>query len=348
MQENRVTSENKVEVLASSRRQSWVTVEEGICTPRAGIFTSDSILSIASTLLDQPPWLEARYLYDSRGSSLFEEICNLPEYYLTRTENQILASHAAEVLESAPVDCLLELGAGYSVKTRHLLQQQVLQRGGGTYAPVEVSLDALKASQEGVTEEYPELEFHGLNARYEQALADVNRENSTLFIFLGSTLGNMMRMELTTFLNCLSSAMSPGAFLLLGVDRVKDPQILQRAYDDSAGITRQFICNVLLNINNLTGSGFRTEDFVYEPVYNPHWQQMELYLTAERSFSLEFPTLGISREWHKGEKLLVEVSRKFEPSRLAVQLRSYGLELTRQWSDPRSWFSLLLFRKSAR
>ena len=142
------------------------------------------------TLFDQPRWLEAYHLYDDQGSALFERICELPEYYLTRTENSILERNAGRIIASAPAQALVELGAGYAKKTIHLLKEQARQRGSGIFAPIDVSLPGLVAARDFTTANFPELRFNGLHALYEDGFSSVAKDIPTLFIFLGSTIGN--------------------------------------------------------------------------------------------------------------------------------------------------------------
>ena len=213
-------------------------------------------LSILTTLWDQPRWLEAYHLYDQRGSELFEEICRLPEYYLTRTENGILETHAADIIAAAPMECVVELGAGYSKKTVHLLTEQTRRRGPSIFAPIDVSVSALLASQTAVRKDFPDIEFHGLHARYEEGFNAVKPSMPTLFVFLGSTIGNFNHTDFPRFFRALAAAMGPDDFLLLGADRVKPVKLLEDAYNDSRGITAEFILNVFRNINRRMRSNF--------------------------------------------------------------------------------------------
>ena len=155
-------------IFAAEQRSRWRYNAPGIWSLEGADLDSVPIFSILTTLWDQPRWLEAYHLYDEHGSELFEEICHLQEYYLTRTENGILESHAADIVAAAPVECVVELGAGYSKKTVHLLTEQTRRRGRSIFAPIDVSRSALLASQRAVQRDFPEIEFHGLHARYEE------------------------------------------------------------------------------------------------------------------------------------------------------------------------------------
>ncbi len=307
----------------------------------------DPALSILRTLLDQPRWLEPRYLYDERGSRLFERICELPEYYLTRTENSILAEKAGEMIAAAPVKCIVELGAGSSKKTMHLLREQVRQRKGGTFTPIDVSLASLTASRDVIKQELPQLKFQGLHARYEEGISSIDKRLPTLFIFLGSSVGNFNRSEFVRFFHHLSQSMGPRDFFLLGVDRVKEAAILEKAYNDSQGVTADFILNVFHNINRLMKSNFDSKKMRYYSWYNPEWQQIEMFAVSTIKQEIGFPSHAASFVWEKDDRILVEISRKLEPARLQQQLPYFDLKPVGHFTDPKEWFSLLLFRKSS-
>ena len=299
------------------------------------------------TLFDQPRWLEAYHLYDDQGSELFERICELPEYYLTRTENSILERNAGRIIASAPAEALVELGAGYSKKTIHLLKEQARQRGSGIFAPIDVSLPGLVAARDFTAANLPELRFNGLHALYEDGFSSVAKDIPTLFIFLGSTIGNFTPPTFIRFFTQLAQAMGPNDYLLLGADRIKDTGVLERAYDDSQGITAEFILNVFLNVNRLTGGNFDTAKMRYHSWYNPEWAQIEMYAIATAPQEICFAKFDASFHWPKDQRILVEISRKFEPARLQRQLTFFGLSPVDQYTDAKDWYSLLLFKKSS-
>jgi dimethylhistidine N-methyltransferase len=335
-------------IFTPSRRSQWRSKEPSIWTLDGGLDNQDPTLSILRTLLDQPRWLEPYHLYDKVGSQLFERICKLPEYYLTRTEDAILAERASDMIAAAPVECIVELGAGFSKKTRHLLRQQVRQRHGGTFAPIDVSLTGLIASRNAITDHFPQLTFQGLHARYEEGIGSIEKSLPTLFVFLGSSLGNFNRSEFVRFFTHLSAAMGPKDFLLLGADRVKEAQTLEKAYNDTQRLTADFILNVFQNINRLAGSNFEASKMRYQSWYNPEWQQVEMYAVSTAGQEIHFPPMATSFVWEKEDKILVEISRKFDPLRLRDQLRFFGLELVEHFTDAKKWFSVLLFQRADR
>ncbi len=338
--------ENLPNLFAPDARSRWQAAAPGIWSADGAASDSTPALSILTTLWDQPRWLEAYHLYDQRGSELFEQICDLPEYYLTRTENAILEKYAGAIVERAPVVCLVELGAGYSKKTVHLLTAQLRRRGPSLFAPIDVSRAGLIASRDAVRRDFPEIEFHGLHARYEEGFRAIDKELPTLFVFLGSTIGNFNRTDFPRFFRALAAAMGPRDYLLLGADRVKPATLLEAAYNDSRGVTAEFILNVFANINRRLGSNFERAKMRYQSWFNPAWQQIEMYAVARETHEIRFPGAHSGFSWEKDEKILVEISRKFEPQRLQEQLAFFDLNPIAHYTDADEWFSVLLFKKS--
>ena len=332
-------------IFAAGEISRWTAEPEGIWSSHDADLDVVPILSILTTLWDQPRWLEAYHLYDDQGSELFEEICELPEYYLTRTENSILEAHAKSIIAAAPVECIVELGAGYSKKTVHLLTEQLRQRGRCHFAPIDVSVAGLLASQTAVRRDFPQIQFHGIHARYEEGFAAIDKDLPKLFVFLGSTIGNFNQTEFPRFFRALSDAMGPNDYLLVGADRVKDKNILEPAYNDSRGITAAFILNVFRNINRLLDSNFDLATMRYHSWFNPEWQQIEMYAVANQDQTIRFPSAKTGFTWRREERILVEISRKFEPHRLQEQLGFLGLRPVAHYTDPKEWFSVLLLRK---
>ncbi|HXV83147.1 MAG TPA: L-histidine N(alpha)-methyltransferase [Candidatus Binatia bacterium] len=332
---------------SADHQKLWRMDEASIWSLQNGRPEDNLARSVMRTLWDQPRWLEAQHLYDDRGSALFEQICELPEYYLTRTEAAILEHAAPDIIAAAPVECIVELGAGSAKKTTHLLMAQMQQRKNGIFAPIDVSLPGLILSREFNRAHLPQIQFHGLHARYEEGFASIDKNLPTLFVFLGSTIGNFNAASFIRFFNQLSDAMGPNDFLLLGVDRIKDISVLERAYADSQGLTAEFILNVFAHINRLVGSNFDLAKMRYDSWYNRHWQQIEMYAVSTAAQEIRFPSFAASFYWEKNDRILVEISRKFDPERLQQQLRFFNLNPVRHFTDPKEWFSLLLFKKAA-
>lgn len=334
-------------LFAAAKQTLWRMTEPSIWSLVNDTPQEDPARSIMRTLWDHPRWLEAYHLYDDKGANLFEQICELPEYYLTRTENAILERESSSLIAATPVECIVELGAGSAKKTTHLLRAQAAQRGKGIFAPIDVSLAGLRASRNFVRTNFPQIEFHGLHARYEDGLSSIDRSLPTLFVFLGSTIGNFNPASFVRFFSQLSHAMGPDDFLLLGVDRIKDIKILEQAYADAAGLTAKFILNVFHNINGLTGSNFDLAKMRYASAFNPEWAQIEMYAVSTAPQEITFSSFDAAFRWEKDDRILVEISRKFDPLRLQQQLRFFDLMPLAHSTDSEKRFSLLLFRKAA-
>jgi dimethylhistidine N-methyltransferase len=317
-------------IFAANETSNWSPEPDGIWSLHGADLDSVPTLSILTTLWDQPRWLEAYHLYDERGSELFEEICELPEYYLTRTENSILEAHASDIIAAAPVECIVELGAGYSKKTVHLLTEQLRQRGRCQFAPIDVSIAGLLASQSAVRRDFPEVQFHGIHSRYQEGFSAIDKTLPKLFVFLGSTIGNFNPTEFPRFFRALSTAMGPNDFLLVGADRVKDRNILEPAYNDSRGITAAFILNVFHHINRLLDSNFDLGRIRYQSWFNAEWRQIEMYAVANEDQNINFPSANARFTWKRQERILVEISRSSNPCACKSNWDSwaYGRSLT--------------------
>ncbi len=343
MREQQVTS--GIRVLSKEGEKHWHLIEASIWGLNSQGASDHFSTPIFNTLLDQPRWLQPHFLYDEKGSRLFEQISLLPEYYLTRTEDGILSQEAARIISLAPAECIVELGAGFSKKTTHLLREQLRQRGEAVFAPVDVSLSSLIGSRDALQRQLPDLSFHGLCARYEEGIRSIEKTTPTLFAFLGSSLGNFDDPDLERFFLLLSEAMGSDDCLLLGVDRIKEVEILERAYNDSQGLTARFILNVFEHLNRVAGGNFDLEKMCYGSSYNSELRQMEMFAISTCDQEIRLTKEDFTFLWRKGERIRVEVSRKFDPGQLLQQLRSYGLESVAHFSDPKEWFSLLLLSK---
>ena len=219
------------------------------------------------------------------------------------------------------------------------------QRGSCQFAPIDVSVAGLLASQSAVRRDFPKIDFHGIHSRYEAGFSAIDKNLPTLFVFLGSTIGNFNQTEFPRFFRALSDAMGPDDYLLLGADRVKDKSILEPAYNDSRGVTAAFILNVFRNINRLLSGNFDLDKMRYHSWFNPEWQQIEMYGVAKESQTIRFSEPGAAFAWNRDERILVEISRKFEPNRLQEQLGFIGLQSVAHYTDPKEWFSVFLLRK---
>ncbi|WP_165985982.1 L-histidine N(alpha)-methyltransferase [Streptomyces sp. YIM 98790] len=294
-----------------------------------------------------PKVLPPKWFYDERGSTLFDEITRLPEYYLTRAEREILHDRAADIARLTGARSLAELGSGTSEKTRVLLDALTAAGTLERYAPVDVSPAPLREAGEALCAAYPSLRITATVADFEHDLALPRDPAPVLVAFLGSTLGNLDAPRRAAFFTALRAHMSPGDSLLLGADLVKDPQILVRAYDDSQGITAAFNRNVLHVLNHGLGADFQPDAFAHRAVWNPREERMEMRLRSRTAQSVKLPAAGITADFAEGEELLTEISVKFRRDRLAAELAHGGFTLTEWWTDTAARYALLLAAPTA-
>jgi L-histidine Nalpha-methyltransferase len=293
-------------------------------------------------LQSSPKSLPPKWFYDSVGSDLFDQITRLPEYYPTRAEAEILRAHAAEVASVTGADTLIELGSGTSEKTRILLD--ALQHSGALrrFVPFDVDASILSAAATAIQREYPDIEIAAVCGDFEEHLPEIPGGGRRLFVFLGSTIGNLNRGPRAEFLAALAAVLRPGDSLLLGTDLVKDVGRLVRAYDDAAGVTAQFNRNVLAVINRELDADFDVDAFRHVASWNGEEERMEMWLRAERAQRVRIGALDLTVEFAAGEQLLTEVSCKFRTEAVAAELAQAGLRRTRWWTDDAGDFGLSL------
>ena len=303
-------------------------------------------------LLKTPKSLQPKYFYDDRGSELFEQICDLPEYYPTRTEAWILNEYAHEIAEITGTCELVELGSGSSTKTHFLLNayQKVANLltdsipDAFSYIPVDVSGGILKTSVLHLQQKYSNLSIEGLLGTYDEALVYLgkNHHRSRMIFFLGSSIGNFTPSESNDFLGKVSHALTKGDYFLLGLDLQKPKQILEAAYNDSQQVTAAFNLNMLAHLNWRFRGDFDLDLFTHQAIYNQIDHQIEMYLYARSPHQASLDILDLKVQFQAGESILTEISRKFDLAAVQVQLRSQGLETIKIWTDPQQWFGLVL------
>ncbi len=304
---------------------------------------------VVSGLTQFPKSLPPKYFYDDRGSELFEQICELPEYYLTRTETAILRRCAGEIARLTGACELVELGSGSSTKTRILLDAYSELGEPLRYLPIDVSGGILESSARALLADYPSLQVHGLVSTYELALERLAPSPlpARTICFLGSTLGNLHPQECDVFFSQVANALQPGEYFLLGIDLHKSKDILEPAYNDSQGVTAAFNLNMLNHLNWRFDGNFDTEQFEHWAFYNQERRQIEMHLRSLRSQTVSLRALDLTVEFNPGETIHTEISRKFDLDVVRGDLRSRGLAPLQVWSDPQQWFALLLCQRQA-
>ncbi len=288
-----------------------------------------------------PPLL----FYDTAGSQLFEHICSLPEYYPTRTERTLIARHAAELVEHCQKRVtVVELGSGTSEKTALILRAMVAGKRDVRYVPIDVSEWSLRDGAQTLSRSLP-IEIHGLIGEYEPALAELPSLicGQCLGMFLGSSLGNYEPRDAEALLRRAGAALRTGDLFLLGLDLVKDAAVLERAYDDEAGVTAAFNLNLLERLNRELGANFVLADFEHRARWNAAQKRIEMHLVSRRS--REVLIGDDSYRFAEGETIHTENSYKYELSDVQRLAQAGGFEVIEAWTDARGWFSLNLFRK---
>ena len=287
------------------------------------------------------PWL----FYDERGSELFDAITELPEYYLTRTERDILAEHADAILAAAGGAGLtiLELGAGSAAKTGLLLQAAARLQESVSYYPIDISASALEKARERLAAQLPQIAVEPIVSDYTRSLTQLPGAGSRrLVLYIGSSIGNFEPQAAAALLRRLRRQLAPGDCLLLGVDHVKDRTTLLRAYNDGAGITAEFNRNVLARLNADLSSNFRPRLFRHRAVWNDRESRMEMHLESLVAQEISFPTLDITIRFRRGESIHTENSYKFTADAANALLSRGGFALRNRWADARNWFGVYL------
>ena len=305
--------------------------------------------SLANDVLDglTRPFKELppKHFYDARGAELFDQICELPEYYPTRAERAILVERADELAELTGAVELVELGSGTAAKTRVLLD--ALQAAGTLerYIPVDVTESMVRDCAEELTSEYPGLRVHGVIGDFERHLDQVPAAAGPRIVaFLGGTIGNFPPGSRRRVLRQIAGLLGPADHLLMGTDLVKDPSVLEAAYDDAQGVTAEFNRNVLRVLNRELRADFDPEDFDHVALFDTQNEWIEMRLRARREHTTLVRDLDLPVHFDLGEELRTEISAKFTPQRLQSDLSAAGLELVRWLTDPDELFALSLSR----
>jgi dimethylhistidine N-methyltransferase len=301
---------------------------------------SDVIQGLTQTPKSLPP----KYFYDDRGSQLFEQICELSEYYLTRTETAILRQYASEIARITGESEVVELGSGSSTKTRILLDAYNKLGYPLRYVPIDVSAGILESSARELLADYPSLQVQGLVSTYELALESLapTQRPSRMICFIGSTLGNLTTEECDRFFSQITDALQPGEYFLLGIDLQKPKHLLEAAYNDSQGVTVAFNLNMLEHLNWRFQGNFDITQFEHVAFYNESQSQIEIYVRSLKAQTVHLRALNLTVEFEQGETIMTEISRKFDLKAMQQDLQTRGLKPLQAWTDPNRWFGLLL------
>jgi L-histidine N-alpha-methyltransferase len=297
------------------------------------------LAEVAAGLSAPQKELSPKYFYDQRGSELFEEITRLPEYYPTRTERTILLEHATDIAELTKADTLVELGSGTSEKSRLLLDALEMP---ATYVPFDVAEATLRDTAVALSDEYPELEIHGIVGDFGHDLVHIPKGGRRMIALLGSTIGNLDPAGRAEMLATLRAGMDDGDTFLLGTDLVKDRARLVAAYDDAAGVTAAFNRNVLAHLNRELHADFDIDGFAHRAVFDEDHQWIEMHLVSQREQAVRIADLDLDVSFADGEALRTEISAKFTPDGVVNELGAAGMRVLEQWTDEDGDFLLTL------
>jgi dimethylhistidine N-methyltransferase len=305
-------------------------------------------------LSTKPKRFLPKYFYDQLGSQLFEAICLLPEYYLTRAENEILETYSDEIVQSVPGDdgsaedssrggivALIEMGSGSASKTRQIIEALLRKQDELLFIPVDISATALDSSSRILLQSYPQLRVEAYAADYFAGLAELGKtkKGRTLALFLGSNISNFDPEEALKFLRALRQVLSAGDALLLGADLKKDKLILEAAYNDALGVTAAFNLNVLARINRELGGNFDLRAFQHRALYNEEVGRVEIYIESTRDQTVEISQLEMEVQFAEGEQIHTENSYKYDLSDIAKLAADTGFTRSRTWLDQKQQFS---------
>lgn len=288
---------------------------------------------VRAGLTADPKHLQPKWLYDERGSELFDQITRLDEYYPTEAEREILLRHAPTIIERAGADTIVELGAGTSDKTRALLDAGVEDGRLARFIPFDVSEEYLRATATTLAGAYPGLEVHGVVGDFDRHLDRIPTGGRRMIVLLGGTVGNFAPAPRREFLERIVTGMAPGDRFLLGTDLVKDPARLRLAYDDPAGVTAAFTTNVLDVLNRELDADFDTTRFRAEATWDAEAEWMDLGLRSTVDQTVRVDALDLEVGFDAGEYLRTEVSAKFRIERLTAELAAVGLEVEHWFTD---------------
>jgi dimethylhistidine N-methyltransferase len=301
--------------------------------------------NVVLNLTRSPKRISSLYVYDRRGTELFERQCETPEYYLRRVESRLLRCYAGDIVELCGCPPIVELGAGTAEKTRSILAEYAKRGVRCDYFPIDIDTHTLAESARVLVSAFPLLFVHCLGSTYHQGLRALPPcPRARLFMFLGSSLGNMDWQEIHDLLSQLFDNGARGDYLLLGADLDKDPAIIDRAYNDSAGYGARSTLNMLDHLNRRYGGNFITDNFRYRSHYDPRLRRNEVSIESLVDQTVTLAALGISVSFRASELIDAEVMWKFDPGELGAVLDRAGFSMVRRWIEPTYRYGLFLLR----
>tara|TARA_B100001079_G_scaffold209655_1_gene183651 strand:+ start:786 stop:1772 length:987 start_codon:yes stop_codon:yes gene_type:complete len=300
---------------------------------------------IRNGLLSSPRVLPTKYLYDDRGTELFEQICKLPEYYQTRTEFQILATYADRIVACSNANELVELGSGAATKTRVLLDAMDRADQLNYYVPFDVSEGIVRRVSQELSEEYTDLNIHGVVGDFLAHLEHIPDGGKRLVVFLGGTIGNLDDVVGPAFLSSVNEEMASGDYFLLSVQFVTEVNRLEAAYNDSKGVTAEFNKNMISVMQKLVRADFDPDAFDHVARYNHADSRIEIFLRSNKRQTVMFQDLDLKLALEEGEEIRTEISTKYDRKRVEHLLANAKFELVEWYADSEELLGLALAKK---
>ncbi len=303
-------------------------------------------------LTDYPKHLSSKYFYDEKGDTLFQDIMNMPEYYLTDAEFDIFSTHTDEITRLFSKDAkhfnLIELGAGDGKKTKILLQNLIENNIDFNYLPIDISQHVLDQLSRSLKIELPEVAVETQQGTYFEALNDIASltNDKKIILFLGSNIGNLLHLQAIDFLSQVQQLMGDDDLFFVGFDQKKNPQTILDAYNDQTGITAAFNKNILARINSELGGNFDLDKFLHWEVYDPETGTAKSYLVSKEQQSVSIAKLGLQINFAPWETIHTEISQKYDHRTIAWLAEKSGLQIDTQFTDSKNQYKNYVFRKA--
>ncbi|RZS92273.1 L-histidine N(alpha)-methyltransferase [Aquimarina brevivitae] len=298
-----------------------------------------------------PKYLSSKFIYDQKGDKLFQNIMELPEYYLTRKEFEILNTKKSEIVQNFDQEKqgfhLIELGAGDGKKTKVLLKELLSNAYNFTYNPIDISSNAVENLKQNLQQEMPSLKVQGLVGEYFEVLDRLKytEYDKKIIMVLGSNIGNLLHPRAIKFLQKLCGVMGNEDLLFMGFDQKKNPQTILNAYNDSQGVTAAFNKNILVRINTEFDANFNVNNFLHWETYDPESGTAKSYLVSKEKQSVDINALGLEVCFEKWETIHTEISQKYDDHTVKWLAKESGLKIINQFSDVEKAYQNYLFQK---
>ncbi len=318
-----------------------ITIDTPLTQEDSGLINTQ----ITRGLLGSPKTLPSKLFYDERGSTLFEQICELPEYYQTRTEHRLLTRWADEIVSLTGAEELVELGSGAATKTRVLLDAMAKAGQLRYYVPFDVDESIVRRVSEELVQEYPGLQVHGVVGDFLVHLAHIPEGGKRLVVILGGTIGNLTAHAAKDFLTAVNAEMAQGDFFLLGLQLITDRTRMEAAYNDSQGITAEFNKNILRVLSDAFGAETDPDSFDHVARYNENDHRIEMWLRSRQEQPFRIPEWDLSVSLTKGEEIRTEISTKYDRLLTEQLLTASGFEVVQWYADPENLIGLALAKK---